>query len=82
MWDEFQRQHVLDPAGEGSTYSQWSRAQWNDWYRARVPGKYGNKQINSVIISSPDAILTDFTQHSYGVNKYHQNVLTFYWTHQ
>jgi hypothetical protein len=55
-WENFIQQHVLDP-NEHPGYATWSKAEWNDWLRQHIRDL---KSVNSVVISSPQGILTDF----------------------
>lgn len=68
-WADFQRKHVLSPA-ESSDCLLWNREQWNAWLHNRLPNDFGGKRVNSIIFTSPQAIMKDFENLNYGVYTY------------
>ncbi|KAG4067986.1 hypothetical protein HA402_010672 [Bradysia odoriphaga] len=73
-WADFQRKHVLSPA-EAPGCLHWNRTQWNTWLQKRLPNDFGGKRVNSVVVSTPEAIMNDFQtlNHEFAKND-------FYWS--
>lgn len=65
-WADFQRKHVLDPTVDGDC-SLWDKVKWNAWLRNRLPNEFGRKRVNSIVVSTPNAIIKDFENLIYAV---------------
>lgn len=65
-WNDFQQKHILSPA-ESSECLLWNRVQWNTWLKKRLPNDFGRKHVNSIVFTTPDAVIKDFENLNYGV---------------
>lgn len=65
-WSDFQKKHVLDPRVAHDCLL-WNRIQWNAWLQNRLPNEFGRRRVDSVIVSTPEAIVKDYESLNYAV---------------